>query len=415
MRRFDVIVVGAGAAGVMAAGVVAQRGMQVLLCEQMEKPQRKVRITGKGRCNLTNLCSEEEFLQKVHGSTAFFAPALHAFTPADTVKFFERIGLEVEVERGRRVFPSSGRAWDVAEAHINWCRSHGALVECNTRVRTIHVARGHISAVTIECNGVQERISTSNVVIATGGASYPATGSTGDGYRLAHELGHTIIPVRPSLAPLEATFDTFALKGLLLKNISASLWVDSTERRSEFGDLEFTPWVAGPVTLRMSRDAVDALIDGHQVELKLDLKPALSDEQLIARMARELEADDSLSAGGMLRKLMPAQLVPYVARQAGLHTADRAPIDDTSRQSMVDAVKRFVIPVADYRPFEEAIVTAGGVDTAEVDPQTMSSKLVRGLYFAGEVLDLDADTGGYNLQVAYSTGRMAGQLLTPEL
>lgn len=414
MEHFDLIVAGGGAAGVMAAGVAAGTGKRVLLCEKMEKPQRKVRITGKGRCNLTNMRPQDEFLSKVRSSAEFFAPAFEMFSNRDTVAFFEGIGVPLAVERGERVFPSSGKAWDVAEAHVRWCRKQGAQILCRSRVTEIHTHEGHVTGATVLTpSGKPQRLSAPNVLLATGGASYPATGSTGDGYMLAYKAGHTVVEIRPSLTPLRTGAAwTASLKGLSLKNVGAALTADGRILQEEFGEMEFTPDVGGPIALRMSRRAVDALIDGRTVAIVLDLKPALGEEKLTARIAREREA---LPHGATLRelllKLLPSRMVPALADL--LRTPLRTPLHALSGADplrIARTLKSVRIPIDDYGPFTEAIVTAGGVATTEVDPHTMQSRRVQGLYFAGELLDIDADTGGYNLQIAYSTGHLAGQL-----
>lgn len=404
LRNFDLIIAGGGAAGIMAAGIAAQAGFSVLVCEKMEKPQRKVRITGKGRCNLTNMRRPEEFLQKVRSSSDFFAPALARFGNRETVSFFERIGVPLTIERGERVFPASGRAWDIADAHVRWSREQGAQIVCHTRVTEVHTAGGRVSGVTLStARNDSERVTASCVLLATGG-----------GYLLAHRLGHAIVEIRPSLTPLETSLPfAESLKGLRLKNISARLAIDDRYVQQEFGELEFTPFVSGPVTLRMSRQAVDALIDGQRVAVDLDLKPALNPTQLRERIAREAETlGPQAPLSSLLRKLLPAQLIRPFA--ASLQIPERLPLNAVKAPELdkiVGQLKLFRLPISDYRPFEEAIVTAGGVSTAEVDPQTMQSRLVKGLYFAGELLDIDADTGGYNLQIAYSTGHLAGQML----
>lgn len=398
----------------MAGGVAASSGKSVLVCERMEKPQRKVRITGKGRCNLTNLSSEAEFLEKVRSGAEWFAPALRAFDNEACVRFFEQIGVPLSVERGRRVFPASGRAWDIAEAHIRWCEAQGTTIECHTRILGIQAVQEQIRSVIVEGHGgAREEIACANVILATGGASYPATGSSGDGYGLAHRLGHTIIPVRPSLTGLDTTADVRSLQGLSLRNVSARLLIDAREEAEEFGELEFSKsGIAGPIVLRLSRRAVDALIDGRQVEVVLDLKPALDPEKLSARLLREQDAlgpkATARQLGGML---MPSVLVPILLRSAGIESqTPLGKLGNAERQALAAQLKGFRLPIRDYRPFEEAVVTAGGVSTREVDPLTMQSRLVKGLYFAGELLDIDADTGGYNLQIAYSTGHLAGEL-----
>ncbi|MDD3108453.1 MAG: aminoacetone oxidase family FAD-binding enzyme, partial [Alistipes sp.] len=320
MRSFDLIVIGAGAAGVMAAGVAARRGWRVLLCEKMEKPQRKVRITGKGRCNLTNMRSTTEFLEKVRSSREFFAPALQYFSNRDTVAFFEQIGLPLNTERGERVFPSSGRAWDVATQHIRWCESQGVTIECHTRAVDLLTQNRQITSVLLETPQGREEVQSPRVLLATGGASYPATGSTGDGYGLAHRLGHHIVAIRPSLTPLESSLHgTAQLKGLNLRNITARLLLNGTSVQEEFGEMEFTPWISGAIILRLSRRAVDALIDGDRVEITLDLKPALSEAQIRARLERECSLlPPAAPVTALLRKMVPGPLVSPLLRQGGI-------------------------------------------------------------------------------------------------
>ena len=400
----------------MAAGVAAAAGHSVLLCEKMEKPARKVRITGKGRCNLTNIRPEKEFLEKVKNSAEFFGFAFRAFTNDNLAAFFEAAGVPLTVERGGRVFPTSGKAWDIADAHIKWCTAQGAGIECNTKVTEIFASVGRVSGVLLnKKSGTPEKVSCRNVIIATGGMSYPATGSTGDGYALAHALGHRIEPVRPSLVPLESPSRFMQqLKGLALKNVSVRLVIDNETVQEEFGEMEFTgSGVGGPVVLKLSRRAVDALIEERAVGLSVDLKPALTEEKLIDRIDRETGALSAKSTlHNLMRTMMPASLVIPFIDGMGLPTDVKiASLGRSHKERIVGHLKNFSIEINDYRPFEEAVITAGGVATDEVYAETMRSKLVDGLYFAGEVLDIDADTGGYNLQVAYSTGHLAGKLL----
>ena len=415
MRTFDVVVTGGGPAGLMAAGTAASAGRNVLLAEKMEKPARKLRITGKGRCNLTNARDTARFLEKIRTNREFARAALRAFSNRDAMDFFERIGLPLSVERGDRVFPASGKAWDVAEALVRWVRKSGAEIRCDTRVREIGTLHGRIASVILEYpNGRTQTVRTSNLIIATGGLSYPATGSTGDGYDLAHALGHRIEGIRPALVPLETESEYVrALKGLHLRNVNVTLLIDGHPVGSEFGEMEFYEYgLSGPVILRLSREAVDALIEERKTEVSIDLKPALSMEKLTARIERERPGlPAKATVADLLRKLLPQPLIRPVSRQAGI--APDCPLSrfgyrETER--LIRTLKDFRLPVTDYRPFTEAIVTAGGVDVSEIDPETLESKKIGGLYFAGEVLDLDADTGGYNLQLALSTGRLAGLL-----
>ncbi len=414
-KEYNLVVVGGGAAGLMAAGTAAQSGKSVLLLEKMEKTGRKVRISGKGRCNLTNVCTEDEFLAKLQNGAEFFRPAFKQFNNNSLIRFFERKGVKLETERGGRVFPQSGKAWDIAQTLIDWCRDEGVDVECNARVESINVIAGKVRSVSYRNKrGFVRKVECPNVLLATGGASYPATGSTGDGYRLAHDIGHAITPIRPSLVPLETSYsEAQFMNGLLLRNIDVQLLVDDAVVQEEFGELMFSKrGVEGAVILRVSRKAVDALIEGRKVELNIDLKHAMTSEELRARIEREMnDQPDTLTVGELLRKIMPRELVVPMAKQIGAHAKHQMGELKDKTDALVTALKNFRITISDYRPFEEAIVTAGGVELSEINPKTMESLLVEGLYFAGELMDVDANTGGYNLQIAFSTGRLAGQLL----
>ncbi len=410
---YDLIVIGGGPAGLMAAGqAAAYLGGQgrVLLLEKMEKPARKLRITGKGRCNVTNDRPREEFLAKVRQGADFFRPAFEAFDNRTAIRWFEsEMGVPLAHERGGRIFPASGRAWDVAEALAAWARRSGAEVRCLAPVSALWLADGGVRGVVLESG---ERLEARAVVLATGGVSYPATGSTGDGHEMADAAGHRIEPLRPALVPLEIEVSG-GLKGLMLKNVELSLLMEGAVTEQRFGEMEFTAEgiAGGAIVLQVSRTAVDALIDGRRVELAVDLKPALSAEKLRNRIGREVEAlggDATIKV--LLQKLLPAQLRTVIARAAGLSLSKPAgSLSAADCERLVCALKEWRIPVRDYRPFTEAIITAGGVDLSEVDPLTLASRQVRGLYFAGELLDIDADTGGYNIQIALSTGYRAGR------
>lgn len=399
----------------MAAGVAAQNGHRVAVLEKMEKPLRKLRITGKGRCNLTNVKPQEEFLEKVRVNADFFLPAYTAFDNRRLVKFFEKKGVKLVTEQGGRVFPKSGLSWDIADAMNIWCKDLEVDIICHAKVEELLLIGSKIRGVTYRTKkGFMRRMEAPNVIIATGGASYPATGSTGDGYALAHSSGHDIEPVRPSLVPLESSLPDFSyLKGLFLRNIRAKLLVDGEAVAEEFGEMSCSErGLEGAVILRMSRMAVDALIDERKVDISIDLKPALDEETLRARIDREIEElDPEAPTVDLLRKLMPRELVGSIVRIIDSHQKRAVRLFDEKRcDALVAALKDFRFPVSDYRPFTEAIVTAGGVSAADIDPETMQSRKISGLYFAGEVMDIDADTGGYNLQIAFSTGHLAGQL-----
>ncbi len=414
-QPYDVIVVGAGAAGMMAAGTAARNGKRVLLLEKMEKSGRKVRITGKGRCNLTNARPPEEFAEQVRVNAAFFAPAFAEFDNRMTMRFFERRGVKLDVERGERVFPRSGKAWDVANALLDYCVDNGVRILYNTRVSGIMTLGGKVFGVRYyNKRGFERREECSQVILATGGVSYPATGSTGDGYAFAADLGHTIEPLRPSLTPLISSHPRVKqLDKLLLRNVRATLYIDNEPVREEFGELGFSErGIDGAVALRMSRDAVDALIDGRKVKLVVDLKPALTEEILRERIARETaELAPTEFFAELLRKLVPRPMVLPLAQELDIHSKTYlGKITEEQIVRLIKTLKGWTFPITDYAPFEFAVTTAGGVHCDEVDPDTMQSRKVEGLYFAGEVLDLDANTGGYNLQIAFSTGRLAGML-----
>lgn len=380
-QPFDVIVIGAGAAGMMAAGTAARSGRRVLLIEKMEKSGRKVRITGKGRCNVTNARPAEEFADQVRTNAEFFKVAFSEFNNRAAIKFFERAGVKLDIERGDRVFPQSGKAWDIANALLEFCVENGVKIIYNTRVTEILTLGDRVFGVKyINRRGFERKEECAQVILATGGVSYPATGSTGDGYAFAADLGHTIEPLRPSLTPL-------------LSSHAQMRYLDK-------------------VLLRMSRDAVDALIEEKRVKLVLDLKPALTEEVLHERIAREIaELQPNEFFGELLRKLVPKPLVMPLAQEVDIRAnCYVGKITEEQITRLVRTLKGLTFPITDYAPFEYAVVTAGGVRCDEVNPYTMESLKVKGLYFAGEVLDIDANTGGYNLQIAFSTGRLAGSL-----
>ncbi len=412
---YDVIVIGAGAAGLMAAATAARNGKQVLLMEKMEKAGRKIRISGKGRCNLTNARPPEEFREAIRVNADFFDVAFAEFNNKATIRLFERLGVKLDIERGQRVFPHSGKAWDIANALADYCADNGVTFMYDTRVNGILTSNGKVYGVTyINKRGFERKEEAPAVIIATGGVSYPATGSTGDGYLFADELGHTVTEVRPSLTPLRTSHPQRKfLDGLLLRNVRAQLVVDGEVVREEFGEIGFSErGIEGAVALRLSRDAVDALIDERKVKIVLDMKPALDEETLFDRIKREIaEMQPEEFFAELLRKLVPKNLVVPIARELDVHSKNYIrKVTDAEINRLIKVLKGMVFPITDYAPFEYAVVTAGGVCCDEVNKYTMESLKVGGLYFVGEVLDLDANTGGYNMQIAFSTGRLAGQL-----
>jgi predicted Rossmann fold flavoprotein len=404
-----VIVVGGGPAGLMAAGQAALAGADVLLLEKMRRPARKLRITGKGRCNLTNIAPVREFVAHFGPNGRFLRSAFARFFSEDLVRFFNDLGVDVVTERGGRVFPVSGTAAEVVGALEGWVRACGVNVETRMPVAALSVEDGQIAGVKA---GAGEFREADAVIVAAGGASYPGTGSTGDGYRLAEAVGHTVVPIRPALVPLKTAGDTAPrLQGLSLRNVKVALWVGCEVAGEEFGEMLFTHFgVSGPVILTLSLLAVDALLKGQEVAVAIDLKPALDDHKLDVRLLRDLDEYGKRRFHTLLAGLLPNKLIPVCIDQTGI-AADKQghQITGKERDRLRAWLKDFRLEVTGYRPFTEAIVTAGGVDLDEIDPRTMASKLVAGLYFAGEVLDLNGDTGGYNLQAAFSTGWLAGR------
>ncbi len=413
--QYDVIVIGAGAAGMMAAGTAAKRGNRVLLMEKMEKSGRKVRISGKGRCNVTNARPVDEFIEHVRVNADFFAPSFEEFNNRSTIRFFDRLGCKLEKERGDRVFPKSGKAWDVATALLDYCVDNHVKIIYNTQVTSILTVNDKVYGVTyLNKRGFERKEECKQVIVATGGISYPATGSTGDGYTFAADLGHTIEPIRPSLTPLITDHPQMErLAGVLLRNTNAQLWIDCELHSEEFGEISFSDrGIEGAIALRLSRDAVDAVIDGKDVKLVLDLKTALTEDMLRERIKREIaELEPTEQFSELLWKLVPKPLIIPISEEIGLHSRIYlSKVTDENIEKLITILKSYTFQITDYAPFTQAIVTAGGVSCEEVNPNTMESRKIKNLYFAGEVLDLDADTGGYNLQIAFSTGKLAGLL-----
>jgi predicted Rossmann fold flavoprotein len=407
MSSLRTIVIGGGAAGLMAAGKAAEKGSKVILLEKMGQTGRKIGISGKGRCNLTNSAGLDEFLSRFGKNGRFLRQCFQQCFSQDLISFFENKGLPLVTERGGRVFPESSRALDVVKVLNNWLQTERVVVKKTTSATTILFKNGRVSGVV--CNG--ETLACNSVILATGGKSYPRTGSTGDGYKLAEDLGHTIVPLRPALVPLISRDQKIhRMAGLDLRNVQVRLYLGGKRKGQEFGELSFTGFgLTGPVILTLSSMTVDALDSGQQVTLSLDFKPALDDKKLNNRLIRDLTSRGGEPIDSILRGLLPRQMIPICLE------ACEVPIDiDTKnfpgkmRKRLVQWLKDFRIEISGYRSYDEAIITAGGVSLKEIDPTTMESKIVRGLFLVGELLDLQADTGGYNLQAAFSTGWVAG-------
>lgn len=410
----EVIVVGGGPAGMMAAGTAAQQGAAVTLVEAMDRTGRKLRITGKGRCNITNDRSMEEFLRPFGAAGRFLKPCLYEFFAPDLMAFLATLGIDTVTERGGRVFPAGNRAVDVVDALADWTARQGVRTLLRTRALKILEKERAIRGLRVKnlASGSEEDLRADALVIATGGMSYPRTGSTGDGYRLASAVGHSIVSPRPALVPLETEGDRARrLQGLSLKNVKAALRVDGITVHSEFGEMLFTHFgLSGPIILTLSGRAVDALRDRRSVEMSIDLKPALDDMKLDARLLRDFEGRGKAQFRNVLKGLLPPLMIPLCLDMTLISPEKQGnQVTAQERLRLRQWLKDVRFTVTGHRPIAEAIVTAGGVDLKEVDPKTMHSRCVAGLFFAGEILDINADTGGYNLQAAFSTGYLAGR------
>ena len=402
--KHKVLVIGGGAAGMMASIIAARAGAKVVLFEKNNRLGKKLLITGKGRCNVTNACSAEEIMKNTPRNGKFLYSCLSSFSASDTISFFEDHGCPLKTERGNRVFPETDKSSDVLSALKSAMDRAGVEVQQGT-VEEILTDNGSVTGIRTEHGTFYGR----RVILCTGGCSYPLTGSTGDGYALAKDLGHTLVPVRGSLVPLEENGSWCQqMQGLSLRNVSVRL-INSKGKSvfSDFGELLFTHFgVSGPTVLSASAH----MKPGEAYRISIDLKPALDDQKLDLRILRDFEQYQNRDLENALKDLYPKSMIPVMLARAELDpTAKVNSVTKTERRRLLELTKNFTIDIAGQRPVEEAIVTAGGISVKEVDPKTLESKLVQGLYFAGEILDLDAYTGGFNLQIAWSTGHAAGQ------
>jgi predicted flavoprotein YhiN len=439
----NVVIIGAGAAGLTAAGAAARAGHRVTVLEHMEKPAQKILVTGKGRCNLTNNCTEEEYLRHVRANPRFLYSALAAFPPQAVMELFESLGVPLKTERGRRVFPVSDQAEDIRQALLRYAQS-AQLVHDGARELVLepnapapqpaeaagapaaqgpaagenprHPKKAGKSGPALRCTGVRGESGrlypADAVLVATGGKSYPVTGSTGDGYRFAAQAGHTVVTPVPSLVSLVCDDpDCKKMMGLSLRNVTLTLLEDEKPIFAEQGEMLFTHFgISGPLTLSASSHLGD--LHKHRYVASIDLKPALSAEQLYDRITRDFALLSGHAAQGALCKLLPASMQPVMVERWGIDPATRAnQITREQKQQLVQLCKHWRVPVAARGDLAHAVITAGGVDVREVDPKTMQSKKAAGLYFAGEVLDVDAYTGGYNLQIAFSTAQAFARAL----
>ncbi len=403
-----VIVIGGGAAGMMAAVQAAEKGNQVLLLEKNEKLGKKLYITGKGRCNITNACDTEELFQNVLRNRKFLYSAFYSFSNWRVMEFFQSHGLDIKTERGARVFPQSDHSSDVIQTLQRAMKKAGVTIKLYAQAAEILEKEKKVFGVRLLDGTV---INAEAVVLATGGCSYVSTGSDGDGYKFAEMLGHTVVKPRPSLVPAEVQEPWVKdLQGLSLRNVKICIRKNEKLIYEEFGEMLFTHYgVSGPLILSAS-SAVNDYMEDMPLQLFIDLKPALSEEQLDKRVLRDFKDNQNRQFKNAVQKLFPAKLIPVVISLSGIDPDKKVnEVTKEERRFFVRLIKEFPLTLSGFRDFNEAIITRGGVDVREVNPSTMESKKVQGLYFAGEVLDLDALTGGFNLQIAWSTGYLAGE------
>ncbi|HAE92733.1 hypothetical protein SAMN02745784_00297 [Tissierella praeacuta DSM 18095] len=399
-----VCVVGAGPAGIIAAGIAGSRGKDVILIDKNERIGKKLFITGKGRCNITNNAPIEDFFDNVMKNKNFLYSSFYSFSNRDIINLLETYGLKTKVERGNRIFPESDKSSDVIKAFQKFLSDNKVNILLNTNVNSIDIKNRKFIV-----NTNNDEMTFDKLVIATGGKSYPSTGSTGDGYKFAETFGHSITKIRPSLVPIEIKEDWIKdLQGLSLKNVTLSAHSKKRLLYEEFGEMIFTHYgISGPIVLSISNYLYRYINDG--IRLLIDLKPALDNKKLDDRILRDFELNNNKKIKNSLDDLLPQKLIPII-----IFLADIDPekivnqITKEERLKLLNSIKEFPLNFKSFRPIEEAIITSGGVVTKEINPSTMESKLVEGLYFAGEVIDVDALTGGYNLQIAYSTGYLAG-------
>ncbi|MCT4618731.1 MAG: NAD(P)/FAD-dependent oxidoreductase [Marinisporobacter sp.] len=402
-----IVVIGGGAAGMIAAGTAASRGKHVILLEKNDKLGKKIYITGKGRCNVTNSSDIEELLNHVTTNKNFLYSAFYTFTNDDLIHLLNKYGTSTKVERGNRVFPKSDKSSDVIKALEKYMVSHDVDIRLNTEAREILIKDKEIMGVKLSDEKI---IDCDKIIIATGGMSYPTTGSTGDGYKFARKIDHNISPLKPALVPLEIEEEWIKqLQGLSLKNVSLTTFYKNREIHTEFGEMIFTHFgISGPIVLSMSSYISDYL-NNEKIKAFLNLKPALDEEKLDKRIIRDFEKYSKKQFKNALSDLLPSKLIPIMIQLSGIQEDKYVnQITKNERKRLVDLLLNLPMTITKTRPIKEAIITSGGIDVKDINPSTMESKKMEGLYFTGEVLDVDALTGGYNLQIAFSTGYLAG-------
>lgn len=407
MNNFDILVIGAGPAGLLAAGRAAELGGKVLILEKMQTPGRKLLITGKGRCNITNDASISEFIRHVNPDGRFLRNAFSQFYSTDILNLLRRYGVESTLERGGRYFPVSNESKDVLDALLKWIEELKVEIRYGQRVEKLLVENKEIRG--LQANG--HKLLVKHIILATGGKSYPATGSNGEGFELAKAVGHSVGRLMPALVPIETGGNVAQkLQGLSLKNVRASVWVNSRKVGEDFGEMLFTHFgLSGPIILTLSRLIVAEIQKKNKVALSIDLKPALDEQKLDKRLIRDLNEQGKKKIGNIFRNWLPVSMIPVFMNLLELDPEKEGhQITSKERKRIRNLLKNLHFNISNHRSFKEAIITAGGISTKEIAPKTMESKLVSGLYFAGEMINLDAETGGYNLQIAFSTGWLAG-------
>ena len=407
----NVIITGGGPAGMMAAITAARRGFKVTLVEKNEKLGKKLFITGKGRCNITNAGDSEDLFNSIVTNRKFMFSSFNGFSNYDTLGFFDELGLHIKIERGNRVFPESDHSSDVIGALNRELKRLSVDVRLNTEVKDIIVNGGKATGVVVKCSGKESTIQADNVIVATGGNSYQSTGSTGDGYRFARKLGHSVTPIVPALVPFNVAEDWESdLQGLSLKNVSIVVLDGKQEIYSDFGEMLFTHFgVSGPLILSASSFAARRIKE-HPLKLVIDLKPAMSEKELDERILRDFKENSNKQFINSLSGLLPSKLIPVIVKLSKIDARKQVNIiTKEERLRLVSLLKGLELTVTGNRGFNEAIITRGGICVKEINPSTMESKKYKGLFFAGEMIDVDALTGGFNLQIAWSTGFLSGQ------
>ena len=410
-KSFDVIVVGAGASGIMAAGRAAERGFSVLLLEKMSRPGLKLLITAKGRCNFTNSARRSDFIKHIHPNGRFLKPTFSKFFSSELIQFFADNGLLAKEEDCGRIFPETEKSKDVLDVLLSYAKKNGVEFSYNSKVEALRFSENSEYIIDFQKDEEQKRVGAKSVIIATGGKSYPLTGSEGDGYKLASDLGHTIVEPKPALVPIVTKGEQAKkLQGVALQNVEAQLWIDGKKIKSQIGEMIFTHFgLSGPIILALSRFAVDAVQKKQDVKIVIDINPDCDLQSLDASIVKVLNENGKKKFVNILPQWMPTKMVDFVINETAIDREKLAhQINAKERKLLSKMMKNLSFDVFGNRAFKDAMITAGGVATSEISAKTMESKICKNLFFAGELLDLDADTGGFNLQIAFSTGWVAG-------